>query len=268
MSALAVPAARIVSATCAREFLSYRINRFLYLHGALMLTIGALALLAPPEAAATGAAWWVLNGVTYVASLSALLLGLSSAQAEAEEFTMLFSQPLRPELWVCGKCLGLLAVAVPAAALLVLPSLFAAGSSALLLGAGAAAAGVTVLWAWIGLALGLWILDPVRGLIAALATWVALLFGVDLLLILIGGASWVHEHPAPWVAALMLSPVDAYRVTLLFVLERAAFSGADLHPLTRWWLDHPGTWLAICVVAWSGVAASAAVVGAARRRTR
>lgn len=266
MNALAVPAARTISATCGREFLSYRINRFLYLHFALMLAIGALALLAPPTAAASGAAWWVLNGVTYVGSLSALLLGLSSAQAEAEEFTLLFSQPLRPAFWVIGKCLGLFGVALPAAALLVVPTLFAAGGSPLLIGAGAAAAGVTVLWAWIGLALGLWILDPVRGLIAALCVWVVLLFGIDLLLILVGGAPWVHDHPAPWVMVLMLSPIDAYRVTLLFLLERAAFSGADLHPLTRWWLDHPGVWLAICVTAWSVVALFAAVRGAERRR--
>jgi hypothetical protein len=261
------PAARILRATLAREFLSYRINRFLHLHLALMLTIGALGLLAPPEAAASGATWWMLHGVIYVASLSALLLGLSSAQAEAEEFPLLFSQPLPLGSWVGGKCLGLLGVAVAAAILLVGPALVATGGSGLLLLAGAAAGAVTALWAWIGLALGLWIQDPVRGLIASLVTWVTLLFGVDLLLILVSGADWVQASPAPWVAALMLSPLDAYRVTLLFVVERAAFSGAELHPLTRWWLDHAGMWLAICLAGWSACAIAAAVRGAVRRRT-
>jgi hypothetical protein len=267
MTTAIVPAGRTLAATLAREFLSYRINRFLYLHLGLMLVIGALALLAPPEAAAPGAAWWLLNGVIYVASLSALLLGLSSAQAEADEFPLLFAQPLRTWAWVAGKCAGLFSVAAPAAILLVLPTLLTAGGSRLLFGAAVAAGAVGVLWAWIGLALGLWILDPVRGLIAALVTWVALLFGVDLVLILVGGSSWVHEHPAPWVAALMLSPLDAYRVTLLFVLERAAYSGANLHPLTRWWLDHAGLWLAICISGWCAVAAFAAARGASRRRT-
>lgn len=267
MSSFAVPARRVVAATFAREFLSYRINRFLYLHIGLMLTIGVLALLAPPAAAEPGAAWWVLNGVIYVGSLSALLLGLSSAQAEAEEFTLLFAQPLRTSLWVTGKCAGLFCVTAPAALLLVLPPLLAAGGSALLLGGAAAAAAIMTLWAWIGLALGVWVVDPVRGLIAALAAWVILLFGVDLVLVLIGGAAWIHEHPAPWVAVLMLSPVDAYRVALLFVLERAAFSGSDLHPLTRWWLEHPASWLAICVGGWSVAVVFAALRGAARRRT-
>lgn len=32
----------------------------------------------------------------------------------------------------------------------------------------------------------------------------------------------------PWVSVLMLSPLDAYRVTLLFVVERAAFGSSNL----------------------------------------
>lgn len=268
MNSATPTAGRVISATLAREFLSYRVNRFLYLHLALMATIGALALLAPPEAAATGTSWWVLNGVIYVGSLSSLLLGLSSAQAEAEEFALLFTQPLRLSTWIMGKCIGLAGVVAPAAVLLVLPTLIQSGGSALLLGAAASAAGVSILMAWIGLALGLWIQDPVRGLIATLSAWCVLLFGVDLVLILGGGSAWVHEHAYAWVGALMLSPLDAYRVTLLLVVERAAFSGAELHGLTRWWLDHAAAWLAICLVTWSAAAALLAMAGAHRRRTR
>ena len=55
MRSAAPAAARVVKATLAREFLSYRINRFLHLHVGLMLAIGALALLAPPQAAAANA---------------------------------------------------------------------------------------------------------------------------------------------------------------------------------------------------------------------
>ncbi|HTO04938.1 MAG TPA: hypothetical protein VL069_14600, partial [Opitutus sp.] len=107
MTSAAPATPRVMKATLAREFLSYRINRFLHLHVGLMLAIGALALLAPPQAAAAGTAWWVLNGVIYVASLSALLFGLSSAQAEADEFALLFTQPLKVSTWVAGKCVGL-----------------------------------------------------------------------------------------------------------------------------------------------------------------
>ena len=257
---------RVATATLAREFLSYRVNRFLYLHLALMLAIGVLALLAPPEAASPATAWWVLNGVIYVASLSALLLGLSSAQAEADEFGMLFTQPLPLGSWVAGKSAGLFGVVVPSALLLVLPTAISSGASWLLLAAAGAAAGVSVLLAWLGLAIGFWVHDPVRGLITALATWCVLLFGVDLLLIAIGGAAWIHEQPVPWVLALMLSPLDAYRVTLLFVVERAAFSGAQLHPLTLWWVDHAVLWLSLCIAMWCVFALGAAIAGAVRRR--
>ncbi len=256
---------RAARVTVARELLSYRVNRFLYLHLALMLGIGALALLGPPEAAAQGTSWWVLNGVIYVASLSTLLLGLSSAQAEVEEFALLFTHPLPVAAWVAGKCVGLCVVVVPAALLLVLPTLIASGYSGLLVGTAFCAAGLSLLFAWLGLAVGLWIQDPVRGLIAALALWCVLLFGIDLGLLLIGGAPWVHEQRAPWVAVLMLSPLDAYRITLLFVLERAAFSGGDLHPLTRWWLENAALWLGLCLAGWSALVFGIAVRAAHRR---
>ena len=37
---------------------------------------------------------WVLQGVLYCLSLSALLLGLSAAHGDAEEFALLFTQPI------------------------------------------------------------------------------------------------------------------------------------------------------------------------------
>jgi ABC-2 type transport system permease protein/Cu-processing system permease protein len=63
----------------------------------------------------------------------------------------------------------------------------------------------------------------------------------------------------------MFSPLDAYRITLLFVLERAAFSGGNLHPLTRWWLEHAALWLFLCVAGWSTLAFATAVRAAQRR---
>jgi hypothetical protein len=260
--------AGIVAATLSREFLSYRINRFLHVHVGLMLVVGMLALLAPPEAAAPGTAWWVFNSVAYVGSLSALLFGLSSAQAEIREFPMLFTHPIGTSDWILGKALGLFSVVAPSAVLLVLPTLCVSGPSLPLLGAAAAAAGVGLLLAWLGLCLGLWIREPTRGLIAALGSWWVLLFAVDFGLILLGGASWVHASRAPWIAVLMLSPLDAYRVCLLFTLERSAFAASELHPLTRWWLAHPIAWFSVCLALWSGACLALAVRGANRCRSQ
>ena len=267
MTSKLAPAGNVIWATVQRELLSHRLNRFLHLHVALVLVIGCLALLLPPEAASAGAAWWLLNGVLYVASLSALLLGLSSAQAEADEFAILFTQPLRFSHWVLGKCAGLFLIIVPSSFLLIAPTALVAGLSPLLIGAVSTAALVTMLMAMIGLAVGLWIVDPVRGLITAVATWCVLLFGVDLLLLSIGGADWVQQNAWAWVAPLMASPLDAYRVTLLFVLEKAAFTGSDLDPLTRWWLDHASQWFVIVTTFWILGLGALAIFGARRRAT-
>jgi ABC-2 type transport system permease protein/Cu-processing system permease protein len=256
----------VMAATVVREFVSYRLNLFLYAHAALMLAVGVLALLAPPTAAVAGTSWWVLNGVVYIGSLSALLFGLSSAQAEADELSQMLAQPIETGWWILGKCTGLFCVLAPSALLLVLPTILFAGGSPLLAIGAAAAAGVCVLFSWCGLALGLWVTNPVRGLLSALALWCVLLFAADFALMLTGGATWVHENPAPWIAVLMASPLDAYRVMLLFTLERAAFSGAELHPLTRWWVAHPAAWVALCLSAWSAMALLLAMRAAARRR--
>lgn len=252
-------------ATFRRELLSYRINRFLYVHLGLVAAIGMLALLSPPDDAARGAAWWVLNGVLYVGTLSAILLGLSSAQAESEEFSQLFTQPLTTRWWILGKTAGLAAVLVPASALLAIPSLLSGFTGSLVLGS-VAAGGITVLFSWVGLLIGLTATDAVKGLIGAVAAWCVLLFGVDLLLMLLGGAEWVQRNPGPWVAALMASPLDAYRITVLFVLENAAFASADMHPLTRWWLENAAIWLLACIVAWCVIVWQLCVSAAERRR--
>jgi hypothetical protein len=232
-----------------------------------MAATGLFALFAPPEAGATGMAWWVMNGVAYVGTLSALLFGLSSAQAETEEFPMLFTHPINPGAWVWGKELGLAAVMIPSAALLVAPTAFFVGFESEMLQAAGAAAAVTVLFAWLGLALGLWVVDAVRGMIAALIAWFVLLFGLDLILISVGGSAWIQSNPGGWIGAMMLSPLDSYRVMYLFVTERAAFTGSDLHSLARWWLDHPILWFCFCTAGWSIAAAFAAGFGAKRRIT-
>ena len=255
-------------ATLQREWLSFRINRFLHVHALLMLAIGVLALIAPPEAGAYGGSWWLFNGTTYVASISALLLGLSSAQAEVDEFPLLFTQPIALSGWVAGKFGALLTVTFSAALLLVFPIAFAFGFSAVVFGSALGAAMVTCLWAWLGAALGLSIEDPVRGLIAALLAWFVLIFGFDLGLILLGGSSWVRANPGAWVSAMMASPMDAYRVGLLFALEGVAFSGADLHPLTRWWLRNPLLWMTLCLGGWSVLALIVALRAARQRRAR
>ena len=255
----------IVRAAAGREVLSHRLNRFLHAHVALVLVAGFLPLLTPGDALARGAAWWLLHAVLYAVSLSALLLGLSSAHAEADEFTWLLGQPAGIGPWLAGKALALTALVMIAATLLSVPVLCAGGASRELFVASAGAAGVSAVCALAGLALGFWIRDSVRGLIAAVAAWFILLFGTDLLLLAIAGGAATQQHPDFWVAALMANPLDAFRVTVLFSVERAAFSGIDAGRLTGWWVTHAATWLAVVFTVWAGGSAALAWLGARRR---
>lgn len=255
----------VATASAGREVLSHRLNRFLYAHVVLVLVAGLLPLLTPGDALARGAAWWLLHAVLYAVSLSALLLGLSSAQAEADEFAWLLSLPSGAGPWVAGKAGALVVLVGVCAALLAAPTLWAGGGSAELALACGGAAGVSAVCALAGLALGFWVRDHVRGVIAALAAWLALLFGTDLVLLAIAGAPWVQANPDAWVAPLMLNPLDAYRITVLFSVEQAAFSGFAASRLTAWWVGHAPWWLAAILALWACAAAMSAWLGARRR---
>lgn len=252
-------------ATFVREWISHRLNRFLYAHLLLTLIAGNLVLLTPGRALATGATMWILYAVLYAISLSAMLLGLSSAQAEAEEFPFLLTQPVGVGPIVAGKSVALLQIVILSSALLVVPALLAGGWSWPLIAVAAGAAGVTAVCAMLGLAVGFWVRDGVRGLIVTVGLWLALLFGTDLLLLAVAGAPRVQEHPDLWVAPLMLNPFDAFRVTVLFSVERVAFAGFSAGTVPGWWVRNAGWWLAALFTGWTALAATAVLYGMRRR---
>lgn len=255
----------VARAAAGRELLSHRLNRFLYAHLLLVLIAGLLPLFTPGDALARGAAWWLLHAVLYAVSLSSLLLGLSSAHAEAEEFTWLLGQPVGMGPWLVGKAAALVALVVMAAALLALPTVLAGGGSSAIWLTTLGAAGVSAVCALAGLALGCWVRDGVRGLVAVVAVWFVMLFGTDLLLLALAGAPLIQDHPDFWVAALMLNPLDAFRVTVLFSVEHTAFSGINAGRLTDWWIAHASLWLALVFGLWLTTSMILAWLGARRR---
>lgn len=257
--------ATVIRAAAGREILSHRLNRFLYAHLALVVVAGLLPMLTPGDAFARGAAWWLLHAVLYAISLSALLLGLSSAHAETEEFTWLLGQPAGIGPWLAGKATALAVLVGATSVVIVAPAAFSGGGSTSLALVGAGAAGVSIVCALGGLALGFWVRDPVRGLISALAVWFLLLFGTDLLLLGSAGETWAQTHPDAWVAPLMANPLDAFRIAMLFTVERAAFTGFATGRLTGWWVAHAALWLTAILVAWSAGTAALAWLGARRR---
>src|SRR6188472_3911858 len=115
-----------LGASCQRELAANCVNRFMHVHLALAAGTGFLPLFTPDDT--SGAApLWVLQVVLYCLSLSSLLLGLSSAHAEADEFPMLFTQPAQRWAWLAGKTLAVTLVLAAASCLLILPAAFVGG---------------------------------------------------------------------------------------------------------------------------------------------
>ena len=251
-------------AAFGREIAEQRLNRFLHVHLALCALVGSLPLFTP-DALERSAPAWILQAVLYCLSLSSLLLGLSAAQGDTDEFPLLFTQPVSRGVWLAGKAAALIAILVPASMLLILPTVFLSGVTALLGLVAVATAGVCVVLALLGLAVGFWVRDHVRGLLLALAIWFGLLFGMDLVLLALSGAPWMQEHAAAWVLPLMLNPLSALRVTMLFSLEQTAPASIGSGVLVGWWLRHGGLWLGLMLSAWAAMTFGLGVAGAKRR---
>jgi Cu-processing system permease protein len=253
-----------IDAAVRRELAEQRLNRFLHVHMTLCGVTGLLPLFTP-DAVDRSAPAWVLQAVLYCLSLSSLLLGLSAAHGDADEFPVLFTQPIGRATWLAGKSLALGALIVPASILTVAPAALTSGVTSILLAVCAAAAGVCVSLALLGLAVGFWVRDHVRGLLLALGMWFALLFGTDLLLLAVSGSTWVQRHADIWALPMMINPLSALRVTMLFAMERTAPISVGAGPLVAWWLQHTGVWLACVTAAWTAGMFAFSAAGARRR---
>ena len=253
-----------IQAAVRRELAEQRLNRFLHVHLTLCAIVGLLPLFTP-DAADRSAPAWVLQAVLYCLSLSSLLLGLSGAHGDADEFPVLFTQPVARETWLAGKSPALAALLLPSSILTIAPAALTAGISPVLAFVGAAAAGVCLSMALLGLAVGFWVRDHVRGLLLALGVWFVLLFGIDLLLLAVAGAPSVQAHPDLWALPLMLNPLSALRVTMLFAIERTAPASIGAGRVAGWWLNHSGPWLTGMLLTWTAAAFAVSAAGARRR---
>jgi Cu-processing system permease protein len=253
----------VLDAVFRREIAEHRLNRFLQVHLTLCAAAGLLPLFTP-DVAERSAPAWVLQSVLYCLSLSSLLLGLSAAHGDAEEFPLLFTQPVNRGTWLAGKAAAIVALLAPASVLLIVPAALTSGLTATLLFVGAAAAGVSIALAMLGLAVGFWVRDPVRGLLLALGVWFALLFGIDLVLLALAGSPWIQRHATVWVVPSMINPLSALRVTMMFTLEATAPAGIGTGAVAGWWLSHGALWLAALLSAWTAAAFGLGVKGARR----
>lgn len=238
-----------VKALVAREFRLALLNRYLHVFFGLALLGGVAAAVFSEDANATG--FFHLQIGLYFVSLFALLAGIGSAQAEREEWQLLFTQPLPRSAFVLGKYLALLCLFAAVLILLFGPSFFSGTEFRIV--------GVlyleTILLAGTflacGLAAGYLAHDRAQGLILGVSGWLVLLFGIDLLALFAARWSGIQSFPDLWVALLMLNPLDSFRIDALFSLEQIPAEAASKTPLANWWTGHAGAWFAGIAVIWA-----------------
>ena len=118
-------------AVLLREFRDALINRYFQVFAALSLLGGAAAIVFSEDEHTV--AFLILQVALYFVSLFALLAGATSAQAERDEWQMLFSQPVPRAAYVVGKFIAYLSIFAAVLLLLFVPALLSGSQSLTLL---------------------------------------------------------------------------------------------------------------------------------------
>jgi len=241
-----------IGAVLVREFRDALINRYFQIFALLCLLGGGGTIVFSEET--NSMAFLLLQIALYFVSLFALLAGVSSAQAERDEWQVLFAQPVRRASFLIGKFVAYLTIFALLLLLLFLPGVFAGSPHCLTLyWRTLLLAGVFLA---VGLAAGFVARDRAQALIIGVSTWLVLLCGMDLLALFAARWSNIQKFPDLWVSFLMLNPLDAFRIQALFALEQIPAEAANKTPLANWWIAHSGWWFAALSAFWS-----AAVIG-------
>jgi ABC-type transport system involved in multi-copper enzyme maturation permease subunit len=238
-----------LQALLLREFRAALMNRYFQVFAALSLLGGFAAILFSENADAI--AFFIVQIALFLVSLFALLAGVSSAQAEREEWQLMFSQPVPRSAYVVGKFIAYLAIFAGVLVLLFLPGLFSGPTVQRV----ATLYFQTLLLAAAFLALGLFAgflaHDRAQALIIGATAWLFLLFGVDLIGLFAARLEFIQKIPDLWVSTLMLNPLDAFRIHVLFALEQIPSEAANKTPLANWWITHAGFWFSAIATLWS-----------------
>ncbi len=236
-------------AVLLRELHGALVNRYLQVFSVLAIS-GGIAAVALGEAA-DAATFFILQIALYFVSLFSLLIGVSSARAENEEWPILFAQPVPRTACVLGKFAALWVIFSAVLALLFLPALFGDDSVVALVHLYLNTLGLAAIFGSLGLCSGIIGHDRVQALVLGVSAWLFLLFGVDLIALLAAQWAALQRLPDVWVALLMVNPLDAFRIQALFAMEQIPAEAANKTPLAAWWLTHASLWFAIAAAAWS-----------------
>ena len=238
-------------AVLLREFRDALINRYFQVFSVLSLLGGAAAFVLSEETHAI--AFLILQVSLYFVSLFALLAGVSSAQAERDEWPLLFAQPVPRPAYVIGKFIAYLSIFSAVLLLLFLPGLMAGSGGQTIAGLYGQTLLLAAAFLALGLAAGCLAHDRAQALITGVSAWLLLLFGIDLIALFAARWELVQKFPDLWVSLLMLNPLDSFRIAALFALEQIPAEAANKTPLASWWIAHASLWFSVIATGWGAV---------------
>ncbi|MFP4674063.1 MAG: hypothetical protein ACLFO5_05685 [Opitutales bacterium] len=249
---------RILYALFAREFHAVRASRIVWVFAAACILFGITAGMGGEEPET--AIWLLLPMTLYMVPLLGLMVGVTAAHGDASEEPLLGARlpgalPRIAVKWLAWTTpLGL------AGLLWITPAVFRTGELGLLPALWAYAFGEAFIFVALGLALGRLLHDGVTAHTSALLTGFLLIAGAGILGWLTAQSPYFQERPHLWTLGLMLHPVEAVRVSLMFSLQNLPFAAGELPDLAAWWLRHSGAWYAGLVLVWSALALSLATL--------
>jgi ABC-type transport system involved in multi-copper enzyme maturation permease subunit len=244
---LRLPDGGVLLAVLLRETRAALVNRYLQVFSVLALCGGIAAV--PMAEVQNAAAFLLLQIAQYFVTLFAVLVGVSSARAESDEWALLFAQPVPRSAYIFGKFITLWAIFGAILTLLFLPAILQADAPAPLLQLFGNTLFLAAIFGSLGLLSGVIGHDRVQALMIGITAWLFLLFGVDLLAFL--AAQRFNVVPDVWVAALMANPLDAFRIQALFALGQVPADAADKTRLAAWWLSRASLWFVLLSALWT-----------------
>ncbi|MGZ0656436.1 hypothetical protein ACWPKS_12595 [Coraliomargarita sp. W4R72] len=238
-----------------RELATVLASRVIWVFGFACLCFGLLIVSGSAGEGST-AVWLSLPLVLYALPLIGLLAGVAAAQGDAMEEPLIASriprvgQRMLVKWLLWSLLLGLVAL------MWLLPAAARAGQWQALPQLWAYALGEVAVFLAAGLLLGHWIRDSVAAHLSALLLGFFALTGAGIFAWVAADWPYLQAHPSLWTLSLMLHPVEALRVGLLFSIDDLPFDPGELPTLAAWWLRHPGVWYACLSLTLSGAALS------------
>lgn len=173
----------------------------------------------------------LFNLVVYIVPLIALVLGTTEITGRKENLALILVQPIRREAVLLGSFLGVagslaaaMIIGLGGAGLMIALQTGTASLGAYLVLV-AASLGLLLAFLALGYFLGIWLLDRMKAMAAALLVWFVAVIGYDLALI--GLSSVLRGVPLKSVLlpAILLNPVDICRTLVTLASGRGALFG-------------------------------------------